>query len=121
MTEPNPLAVIDRAIDRQGQIGVDLSKKEKRTGTTRQQQAVLSPPAQARLLGQRHLHHRRRIDEHPVNVGHDPIDPIGKLLQTGTQHLVVIAAKCITGNIGFHGITEHLQRARGVRQIGHAC
>jgi len=67
----------NRFVDRQGPIGEDLAEKEERPFLAVQQERVLAAPAQACALGERHFHHRRRIDEDP-----SPMRPIASMNAT---------------------------------------
>src|SRR6266581_1960153 len=70
-----------RSVHRERKIRVDLAEKEKRARLAREQQRVLSPPAEPRLARQLHFHHRRRVGEHAVAEFADfAFDSSGELL-----------------------------------------
>ena len=58
--------LVDRRIDRQRQVGVDLAQEKIRARFAVQQQRVLAAPAEARFLRERDFHHRRAVGERAV-------------------------------------------------------
>ncbi len=117
-----------RLVDRQRQVDQDLADEKHRAGVAVEQQRVLAAPAQARLFGQRQLHHGRRIGEDAIAEGADfALDAGGQLLQPAAPHLGVIAAARIHR---YHRRMRVLQAQRLAlapvlggrhRQIIHAC
>src|SRR6266568_1562582 len=88
-----------RSVHRERKIRIDLAEKEKRARLAREQQRVLSPPAEPRLARQLHFHHRRRVGEHAVAEFADfAFDSSGKPPQASPQHLVVIAPESIASD-----------------------
>src|SRR6266705_3202821 len=105
-----------RSVHRERKIRVDLAEKEKRARLAREQQRVLSPPAEPRLARQLHFHHRRRVGEHAVAEFADfAFDSSGELLQASPQHLVVIAPESIASHERLVAVGEN---APAVGRIG---
>jgi hypothetical protein len=75
-------------IGRQRDVDVDLAEEEQRARVALQQQRVLAAPADAGLLREFDLEHRRRIGEHAVAVCADlALDALRERLQPVAQHL----------------------------------
>ena len=86
---------------RQGEIDIDLAEEEPRAAVLVDQAGVLADPAEAGVAGERAFEHRRRIDEHPMpDRPDDRLDALGEFLQALSHQLVVIAAQCITRDVG---------------------
>ena len=89
-------------------IGKEFAKKKPGTRVRVQQVGMLADPAQAGLLRQGFLEDRGAVHEYPVAGAPDPIpDELGQALQAGAQHLVVVPAQGVTGDVGVRGSVEH--------------
>ena len=88
------------AVDGKRKVAIDLAEEEPGAGVAAEEQRVLAAPAEARARRELDLHHRRRVGERAVaerpGLGGDAI---AELLQAVAQHLVVVAAAGIAGDV----------------------
>src|SRR4051812_11418842 len=82
------------------QIGVNLAKEEPGAGPV-EEQRVLAAPADAGAHRKLDFHHGPRIGEHAVAEGADlGLDALAELLQPVAQHLVIVPAARVPGDVG---------------------
>ena len=98
---------LGRGVERQGQIGEDLTEEEVGASVALEQQSVLASPAQSAAAGELDFKYRRGVGEHPEGMGDGSRDALRQLLQALAQHLVIIASQRITRHVGKAAIGQH--------------
>src|SRR5882724_9029380 len=91
--------LLDRRIDGQRQVAVDLAEEEPGTRAV-ERERVLAAPGDAGAYRELDLHHRRRVGEDAVAKSPDLLlDALAKALQARAQHLVIVAATRIARDV----------------------
>ena len=80
---------------------------------------VLADPAEAGVPRERLLHDRRRIHERAIAERPDlGLETRGQVCEPAAQHLVVVAAERIAGDVPFAFVGEHLGRGSSIGRGG---
>ncbi len=107
-------------IDGQRQVREDLAEEEPRAVVTVEQVGVLADPAEARVACQRLFEHGGTVRECAITGAPRRCrQPVGQPCKPVAQHLVIVAAQRVAGNVAEAGVREHALGARRRRPVIH--
>ena len=116
-----PQWLLTGGVHRQRQVGEDLAEEEPRAVVPVEQVGVLADPAEARVARERLLEHRRAVRARAKGAGPGRgRQPVRETREPGAQHLVIVAAERIAGDVAEARIAQHAFGIRGLGPVVHA-
>ena len=112
----------DARVDWQRQVGEDFAEEEPRAAVPVEQVGVLADPAEAGIAGEGFLEDRRTVGECAITRGAGRgRDALRESREPAADHLVIVAADGVTGDVPKHRVGEHRPWISAARPVIHAC